>query len=173
MKANIYKICIIGDQMVGKTSLMQRFRFRNQTGFLPGNLEKPVNEFVTLFEKEGPNNGIPTMLHILEWTKEKKTEEFFKEASGVVLVFDLTQRETLYHIKDWVDLANQNIGKKVPMVLVGNKSDSSSSIEESKIKNIAKKFDTPFFAVSAKTGHQVEEMFRAISIKVVSQIEHQ
>ena len=41
----------------------------------------------------------------------------------MILVFDITDRESISHVQTWYDLVIKNVGPTVPMIIVGNKCD--------------------------------------------------
>ena len=81
-----------------------------------------------------------------------------KSAQGILVCFDLTQRETFNRIKLWLDEINDKY-KNAPIVLLGNKSDmvNQRKITEEEAKKFAEKCSLPYFETSAKNNINIKE----------------
>ena len=115
-----FKILLLGDPAVGKTSLVQRF--------LHGKFTK---DYITTVGMEPYNryqeiNGSNVLLNL--WDIAAGTlftsirNLFFKGAKGALIVFDLTRRDTFENVEVWLE----EVGKFSPdlkFILVGNKND--------------------------------------------------
>eukprot|EP00353_Schmidingerella_taraikaensis_P005631 CAMPEP_0185580178 /NCGR_PEP_ID=MMETSP0434-20130131/15654_1 /TAXON_ID=626734 ORGANISM="Favella taraikaensis, Strain Fe Narragansett Bay" /NCGR_SAMPLE_ID=MMETSP0434 /ASSEMBLY_ACC=CAM_ASM_000379 /LENGTH=61 /DNA_ID=CAMNT_0028198361 /DNA_START=281 /DNA_END=466 /DNA_ORIENTATION=+ len=55
---------------------------------------------------------------------------FFRDADGVIVVYDLTQHDTFVNVRDWVSGLLQQNGKQLPLVLCGNKKDLCEDMED-------------------------------------------
>ena len=89
------------------------------------------------------------------------TKSYFQSSQGLVLVYDITDRESFEKLNFWVDNIKNNAPENVKFILVGNKCDLANerkvSYEEG--ENYAKKFNIKFFESSAKDGTNVKEFF--------------
>lgn len=84
---------------------------------------------------------------------------YFDGANGAIIVFDITRKETLDHVKDWYgECLKHDIGH-VPMILVGNKIDLNRTVSKGEGKGVADKMKVPYFETSAKHGESVSEIF--------------
>lgn len=61
-----------------------------------------------------------------EETFKSITRTYYKGADGVLLIYDITRRETFIHVKGWLEDVNENASKKVCIILIGNKQDLES-----------------------------------------------
>lgn len=159
----IFKIIILGDPKVGKTTL--RLRYIGE-GFR--------KEYISTL---GADFAITTYgEYILQiWdlagqdTFEILTKRFYKGAQGVIIVFDITNHESMNHLENWIDKFKENEGKLVPLVIFGNKIDLRDGTENSilhnegrdHVKNLSKKFDTDinYIETSALTGENIDSAF--------------
>ena len=90
------------------------------------------------------------------------TKIFYKGADCIFLVYDITKDETFVNIVDWIKEVNMHASSQAKVYLVGNRKDLEEEREVSveramqlcKAKGIER-----FFETSAKTGHNVEEVF--------------
>ncbi len=162
------KICLVGEKAVGKTSLIRRYvldMFDDQYITTIGTRVSKKEARVFLPERD---LLVDVDMQIWDIMGEKGFRELLKEAyfygaNGILAVADLTRRKTLDDLDDWIDGVEQIVGK-VPVLIAVNKSDlvSSSQYGERDIEQVARAFDCPFLLTSAKSGSNVEEVFRRI-----------
>ena len=122
------KIIICGAGAVGKTSIVRRyvedkfeFNYLLTVGLDPSNRRIEVD-------------GILVNLVIFDVAGQKRFQTlrdvFFRKANGALLVFDLTRPETLDELYEWKIQIDNRLGKdRIPMILVGNKSDLEDMIQ--------------------------------------------
>jgi len=162
------KICLVGEKAVGKTSLIRRYvldMFDDQYITTSGSRGSKTEARVFLPERD---LLVDVDMQIWDIMGEKGFRELLKEAyfygaNGILAVADLTRRKTLDDLDDWIDGVEQIVGK-VPVLIAVNKSDlvSSAQYGERDIEQVARAFDCPFLLTSAKSGSNVEEVFRRI-----------
>ena len=89
---------------------------------------------------------------------------FLRNADGVILVFDLTQKDTFEQMKKWLNDVNE-ICDDVKIIILGNKSDlkDERKVEEESAKNFAEKLNYKYFETSAKEGTNIENAFKAMA----------
>ena len=89
---------------------------------------------------------------------------FLRNADGVILVFDLTQKDTFEQMKQWLNDVNE-ICDDVKIIILGNKSDlkDERKVEEESAKNFAEKLNYKYFETSAKEGTNIENAFKAMA----------
>ena len=88
-----------------------------------------------------------------------------KGTNGVILVFDLTNKESFDLLDTWMDELKNNNKMDISKVLIGNKADLADKIEVPKdeIDNFKKKVNCEYFECSAKTGQNVSEALDEIA----------
>jgi small GTP-binding protein len=161
-----FKIIVIGDPSVGKTSLILRFTdhaFR-QT-YLP-------TIGTNLTEKEVAFGGKKKAKLVL-WDIAGQSKfnnfrkNFYNGARGMIIVFDLTNRETLTSVKAWYKDAIAVIGK-VPCYILGNKLDMAEnrSILEADIQALVKELGCDVILTSALTGEHVNQAFSDLAKQI-------
>lgn len=162
------KICLLGDGGVGKTSLIRRF----VEDVFDDKYVTTLGTKVTMKELniESLQNKQHLKMTLMIWDimgqKELKRLllSFYKGAKGALIVADITRKETLESIKDWIQSLHNCVGK-VPVLFLLNKSDlmDQTRIKQDEIMDLAKKHDTSFLFTSAKTGKNVDKAFKRLS----------
>ena len=162
------KICLLGDAAVGKTSLIQRYVMDKFDDKYVVTLGTKVTMKDMVIEKPGEDEIVNLTLMIWDILGQREFKRlqasFYKGSNGTIVVADLTRKETLDNIHDWI-LALFNTAGKVPVLLLINKSDLSeqAAFTEDDIKKIAERYNTSYLFTSAKTGENVENAFLNMS----------
>jgi small GTP-binding protein len=167
------KICVLGDPAVGKTSLIRRYVYDEFDDKYITTLGAKVSkkELFLMFNPSG-NDGYNINMTLSIWDilgqKDESTLRvrpvYYKGSSGALLIVDITRRDTLESLDDWIR-SFYSITGKVPMVLLGNKVDlyKSARVFYDDLDEIGKKYGFPIFLTSAKTGSNVESAFYKLS----------
>ncbi len=161
-----WKVCILGDASVGKTSLVRHYC----EGFFKENYISTIG--VSFLRKEVIlTDGTKVILQL--WDLGGQTmfstirQNYLKGTNGALILFDLTQKKTLSHVNNWIEDVLRGVGT-IPMMVIGNKSDLeySKSIVE-KAQRLCESIDVPLYLTSAKTGDNMNEIFEIISKKMI------
>ena len=85
---------------------------------------------------------------------------YIKGASGIILVYDITQESSFNAINNWIKLIKERT-PNTNIVLVGQKCDLEEKrvISEEKGKELADELGIEFFEISAKNDYNIKEMF--------------
>ena len=121
-----YKILIIGNNLTGKTSFCQRF-IKN-TFDLEINPSIETNCYlktILLFDKEIKIFLLDIETVPISALDEEEEYELYKEANGIIIIYDLTQYESFENIEKLINNAKKigKIEKNIPMNIIGNKND--------------------------------------------------
>ena len=156
------KILLIGDVDVGKTSILTRY-FNNNFSEVT---ESTVGiEFKTrIFTRDNLN----IKLQIWDTSGQERfksiTQNYFRDADGLLYVFDVTNENSFKSIENWLKMSNDNNNKDFIKILIGNKTDlegrSITKEEMEKFKN--ENSMDKLFEISAKDNKNISEMFEII-----------
>ncbi|MHA2062698.1 MAG: Rab family GTPase [Candidatus Sifarchaeia archaeon] len=154
----VFKIVILGDPAVGKTSLTRRY----VDNMFSKDYLMTIGTNIQTKKVHIHDNAITLNIWDLAGQPLFKNlhPAYCKGANGAVLVLDLTRQNTLNNLHGWAQALWDFVGK-VPLVFVGNKADLKSIREVSKeqLLDFAHFSDAKYFETSAKTGEGVMEAF--------------
>ena len=165
-----FKIAVIGDQSVGKTSLL--YKYINKDDLVKATIGN-------LFEMKNTSfDGKKVTINFIDTSGQDKfkaiTKSIFHEADGFIIVFDLNNEISFdnilywfYEIKNTIDIHDTEI------LMIGNKNDLERKVSLQRIHNFEKinnlGIEYLFHETSAKTGDGVDE---SISILIEKLIKH-
>lgn len=164
------KICLLGDGGVGKTSLIKRFVL----DIFDDEYVQTLGTKITKKEMDIPTTKGRVHLKMMIWdimgqaTARNLREVYYRDAKGALIVFDLTNRQSFKNLHEWI-LSLYNIVSRVPIVIVGNKSDLKNriTVPEAEIRETVSHYNSRYFITSAKTGENVNEAFEALGNEIV------
>ena len=149
---------LIGDTSVGKSCLLTRFADDQFT-----------DNYVTTI---GVDFRFKTMIvmdkiikvQVWDTAGEERyrsiTNAYYRGAEGILIVFDLTNKESFKNIENWINEVTVFTGQDVLIICLGNKSDLIKEVSKDSIDDFKKRTNLEIFNVSAKTGEGVEDAFR-------------
>ncbi len=163
-----FKVVLLGDGGVGKTSLVKRFVYSNYDEKYLKTLG--VNVYKKEFDQILDHRKIKINLQVWDVMGQKYFPNVIKEsvrdAGGVLLVCDLTNLESLTNLYNWVQLVYEST-EKVTFGILANKSDLNDlAFGIHAVRDLADKFDAPYYITSAKTGDNVEKAFHSIGVNI-------
>ena len=152
-----YKILVLGDQAVGKTCFLLKY---TNDSFNEMNLSTVG---VEVYPKEVTlENGKKVLAQIWDTAGQERfrsiCKNYYKGAQGIILMFEVINKESFKNVKSWLDLLKNEVSEKVSIILVGNKIDLENKREVSKEEGeeMAKKYGLSYFETSAKTGDNIQ-----------------
>lgn len=157
------KIVLLGDSSVGKTSLAHRF----QKDEMPANVASTLGaQFITATLVEG---DLELQFDIWDTAGQERFKSlgglYYKNAKGAVIVYDITSDKSLQRAKEWIAELHQNAEPDIIISLVGNKSDLEAQrvVSTEEARTYAQSQGLLFFEASAKSGHNVKQLFMETS----------
>ena len=110
-------------------------------------------------------------LTINDTTEEEKlgkfTKNYYKDAHGALLVFDLTNQQSFEKLKFWMEEINAYAPRDIVLCIVGNKSDlrADGKVKYEDAKDFAK--DNLYYEVSCKSGHNISLAFEQLAYGII------
>jgi Ras-related protein Rab-21 len=154
-----FKVVLLGDTRVGKTSLLARKTGRDQFG----NQKPTVGSHCTdLAVRVGAAN---VMMQVWDTAGQEMYRAlvpvYLREARAAFMVFDLTDEDSFQGIIEWYTMLNDTVRDPIPVYLIGNKIDLAGQIvvADETAEEFAANHKAKFRKVSALTGHGVEALF--------------
>ncbi|KAL1536726.1 Ras-related protein RABH1e [Salvia divinorum] len=158
-----YKLVFLGDQSVGKTSIITRFMY---------------DKFDTTYQATIGIDFLSKTMYLEDRTVRLQLWDtagqerfrslipsYIRDSSVAVIAYDVANRQSFLNTSKWIEEVRTERGGDVIIVLVGNKTDlvdkRQVSIEEGDIK--ARESGVMFVETSAKAGFNIKPLFRKIA----------
>ena len=158
-KREVIRLSLLGDQSVGKTTLRNVFLkldFEENTLSTVGS-----NKSETKFKLK---DGKEIKLFIYDTAGEERfrslSTKAVKSCQGVVVVFDITQKESFEHLTSWLEAIKEE-SDKLSIVIFGNKCDleDQRQVTKQEAEKFAKQQKIPYIETSAKLSTNINEGF--------------
>lgn len=164
------KVCLLGDFAVGKTSLVRRFVYNAFEDKYLSTIGVKVSRKVVALPSRDEVIELTIMLWDLAGSEEFDDVRisYLRGAAGAVVVCDLTRPATLTGLARYAqDL--RSVNPQAQLVVAANKADllAQSAFAEDPVRAAAAELQAAYFLTSAKTGSQVEELFRRLGHLVI------
>ena len=162
---HVFKICVVGEPAVGKTSLIRKFvKDQFETKHIktigvdiskqPVKLEGGVNVNLLFWDIAGQ-----IQFHLLH-------KVYLQGVMGVIIAFDLTRPKTLVNVESWYTILKNYVAHKVPIILAGNKADldNERQVGMPSIKQQQDKLGiNTYVETSALDGRNISKLFQNIA----------
>ena len=154
-----YKIMVLGESKVGKTSLIKRFTKDQFGGVYLTTVGMDFQDKIIEIEDK------KIRMQVWDTAGQERfrnvTKSYFQSSHGLLVVYDITDKESFEKINFWMKNIKENAPENAKLILVGNKCDLANerqvSYEEGEKK--ASNYNIKFFESSAKDGTNVKEFF--------------
>lgn len=155
-----FKVLLVGDSKVGKTSILLQFTDEtyNDVHVMTIGIDYKI--------KRIQMGDFKVRLKIWDSAGQERfqsiTKNFYKGADAVVFVFDITDQNSFNNLKKWIKQAEDHVtNKNYKKIIVGNKDDLEfeRKVERKDISYFAKKNNIEYIETSAKTNHNITEIF--------------
>uniref|UniRef100_A0A0K8TNI6 Ras-related protein Rab-35 n=1 Tax=Tabanus bromius TaxID=304241 RepID=A0A0K8TNI6_TABBR len=163
---HLFKLLIIGDSGVGKSSLLIRFSDDTFSGSYITTIGVDFKIRTVVI------NGKRVKLQIWDTAGQERfrtiTSTYYRGTHGVIIVYDVTNGESFANVRRWLQEIELNCDV-VNKVLVGNKNDDPvrKVVITEDAQRFARQMDIELFETSAKDNINVEQMFLAITQQVL------
>ena len=149
-------IMTLGNSSVGKTSYIIKYtdNYFREIYLSTIGIDRKVKSIKL------NNKNIKLIFHDTTGQERFKSLSFniIKNADGVILMYDITNKESFESIPEWIKNVTEAKGNDFPKILLGNK--------------ISKDFDIDFFETSVKEGINIDESCKALVEKIVKNLKN-
>ncbi|KAK1926692.1 putative ras-related protein rab-18 [Papiliotrema laurentii] len=165
-----FKLLLIGNSSVGKSSLLLRF---TDDDFLSEE-ETTATIGVDFRSKSVEVGGKRYKLSIWDTAGQERfrtlTSSYYRGAQAVILVYDVSSRSTFDELLKWFKEIDTYCGEGVVKVVVGNKMDKefSRQVSTEEGRAFAERMGTSFVECSAKTRTGVLDIFQEVVRKILA-----
>ena len=164
----LFRLVLIGDSGVGKTALLLRY---TDDTFDPSFMATIGIDFkIKTIDIEGKRVKLQVwdtagqeQFHSVSWA-------YYRNAHGVMLLYDLTDVRSFLHISEWVEDIRAHAPSNIKQILIGNKCDITEAqrvIDKEKGAALAQELGIPFLETSAKMCINVEMAFEMITMDMM------
>ncbi|CAO2830770.1 unnamed protein product [Amaranthus hypochondriacus] len=158
-----YKLVFLGDQSVGKTSIITRFMYDKFDATYQATIG------IDFLSKTMYLEDRTVRLQLWDTAGQERFRSlipsYIRDSSVAVIVYDVAIRQSFLNTTKWIEEVRTERGSDVIIVLVGNKTDlvdkRQVSIEEGDAK--AREAGVMFMETSAKVGFNIKPLFRKIA----------
>lgn len=158
-----YKLVFLGDQSVGKTSIITRFMYDKFDSTYQATIG------IDFLSKTMYLEDRTVRLQLWDTAGQERFRSlipsYIRDSSVAVIVYDVAIRQSFLNTTKWIEEVRTERGSDVIIVLVGNKTDlvdkRQVSIEEGESK--AREAGVMFIETSAKAGFNIKPLFRKIA----------
>ncbi|KAH1185788.1 rab-like protein 2B isoform X2 [Mauremys mutica] len=149
------KIICLGDSAVGKSKLMERF-------LLDGFRSQQLSTFaLTLYKYTTNVDGKNILVDFWDTAGQERFQSmhasYYHKAHACIMVFDVQRKVTYKNLNNWYKELRE-FRPEIPCIVVANKIDADMKVTQ-KSFNFARKFNLPFYFVSAADGTNVVKLF--------------
>ena len=159
----IFKVLLVGNSDVGKSSLILRYvdQIWNDV-FVP-----TIGVDFKVKSLEIENKSIK--LQIWDTAGQERfrnvISSYFKGAHGILLIFDITSRDSFKELENWLAEVEKNASTQILKILIGNKCDlvEERDISKDEGEAFAMRNGMQYIETSAKINTNVNEAFEALA----------
>ncbi|XP_029463121.1 ras-related protein Rab-41 isoform X3 [Rhinatrema bivittatum] len=158
-----FKLVFLGEQSVGKTSLITRFMYDSFDNTYQATIG------IDFLSKTMYLEDRTIRLQLWDTAGQERFRSlipsYIRDSASAIVVFDITNLNSFQQTSKWIDDVRTERGSDVIIMLVGNKTDLADkrqvSIEEGERK--ARELNVMYIETSAKAGYNVKQLFRRVA----------
>uniref|UniRef100_A0A8C1KXV7 Ras-related protein Rab-6A-like n=1 Tax=Cyprinus carpio TaxID=7962 RepID=A0A8C1KXV7_CYPCA len=159
-----FKLVFLGEQSVGKTSLITRFMYDSFDNTYQATIG------IDFLSKTMYLEDRTIRLQLWDTAGQERFRSlipsYIRDSAAAVVVYDIANLNSFQQTSKWIDDVRTERGSDVIIMLVGNKTDLADkrySITTEEGEQRAKELNVMFIETSAKTGYNVKQLFRRVA----------
>ena len=163
----VYKILLLGDSEVGKSCFLMWY---SDNIFVENYITTIGLDYKLKYVQLDSGETIKVQLWDTAGQDRYRTiaKNYYKGSHGILLLYDITKENSFENIREWVQNIREEVYEKAIIFLIGNKIDKKNErkITTEQGQKLAAEYNLPFFEASAKSGENVEEIFKNLYKKI-------
>ena len=164
IQKTVLKIGVFGDSIVGKTCLINNYIGVN---FWEERATIGIDYYLKAIKSSDNNDYLLRIIDIAGIERFRiMTLKLLKNCKGIILVYSIDNKQSFENIRyKWINDIKDHINiSEVPIILVGNKKDLENEriISKEEGRKVAEDNNFLFFETSAKTGENINEIFKKL-----------
>ncbi len=177
-----FKILQVGNTNVGKTALNIRFTRNYFKRDLSSTLGidfgmKEINcEYKDPNDQSSKSHKFKVNMNVWDIAGPKSYEQhrcmYYRNAKGIMLCYAIDNPQSFKDLRIWLDELDENLGRWLPIILVGTKSDTERRVPLEVVEKFAKKNKFIYLECSAKKGTGIEKIFETLALEIFRHYEH-
>lgn len=155
-----YKVPLVGDSSVGKTSIVSRFNDKRYTD----NIQTTVGVSNVQLSINVDNQKVD--MAIWDTAGQEKflslVPLYTRHSDCLIIVFDMSNSTSFNGVEAWYQRTREELDLKCPVVLCGNKIDLPTSVDKEEVELWAESHDCSLCFTSAKDGTGIDQLFQTV-----------
>eukprot|EP01084_Bolivina_argentea_P232331 391597_1 len=167
MQEHKFKVVLLGEGRVGKTSILLRYIKNTFT-------EKQQSTFQASFQEKILNIGNNSIsLNIWDTAGQERFHAlapiYYRDSNAAILVFDITDRTSFQKVQHWIEELRKIVGKDIVLIIAANKTDleSKRQVDNHDAHAYAQSVGAQILPTSAKSGKGVHDLFLELTKKLL------
>jgi len=169
MNDHKFKVVLLGEGRVGKTSLLLRY-INNSFD------QKQTSTFQASYQEKILNIGNNCVsLAIWDTAGQERFHAlapiYYRDSNAAILTFDITDRTSFQKVQHWIEELRKIVGKDIILMIAANKSDleAKRQVPQHDVTEYANSVGAQLMGTSAKSGKGVHELFLELTKSLLSQ----
>ena len=165
--SNTFKIVLIGEAGVGKTSIISQFIDQTFQEDLQASTGGTFTSKTLIL-----NNGNTLKFDIWDTAGQERyralTKLFYKDSNAAILVYDITRQDSFDELKNyWAQQIQESTNSNIILAIAANKSDliEKEEVDEETARKFAQEINAMFYLTSAKNSMGIDDLFFEIAKK--------
>ena len=159
------KVILLGDSVVGKTSMLARFRKEDVREFHVATIG--IENFEKILNLKDSKKKVQLKIYDTSGQERYRsiTRNYYKHTDGILLMYDITNGQTFKSLESWIKEIEERTKPNIPIYLIGNKKELSEEreITYDEGKEFADKHNFKFFETSTKEDKNVQIILEQIA----------
>eukprot|EP00483_Globobulimina_turgida_P002776 UN02781 len=169
MQEHKFKVVLLGEGRVGKTSILLRY-INNSFS------EKQTSTFQASYQEKILNIGNNSVsLAIWDTAGQERFHAlapiYYRDSNAAILTFDITDKTSFQKVQHWIEELRKIVGQDIVIVICANKIDleSQRQVDQYDVNSYAASVGATVLGTSAKSGKGVHELFLELTKTLLKQ----